>query len=230
MARAVACALAAACCLLCVSSPAAGQDRTEQRYQFILRELAAGEGASSLWWNGWVGGFAVATAGQTVLALTLNDRGWRIDNAVGAASSGLGLIGTLLEPRTPITAAADLRVMEASTPKERALRLQRAEALLLRSAQEEIDGRSWFPHVAGAATTVAASAVLWYGYDRYESGWINIIGGVLVTELQIATRPTAAVGSYRAYYDRYGTRRQSLAPRRWWITAQGLGLGVAGEL
>ena len=45
MARAVACALAAACCVFCFSSPAAAQDRTEQRYQFILRELAAGEGA-----------------------------------------------------------------------------------------------------------------------------------------------------------------------------------------
>lgn len=230
MARGLAGALAVASCVLGFAAAANAQDRTEQRYQFIVRELERGEGTSSLWWNGWVGGFAVATAGQTVLALTLKDRGWRIDNAVGAASSGLGLIGTLLEPRTPITAAAELDAMDASTPRARALRLQKAEALLLQAAQEEIDGRSWFPHVAGAATTVAASAVLWYGYERYESGWLNIIGGVLVTELQIATRPTAAIRSYQAYYDRFGSRRQSFAPRRWWITTRGLGLAVAGEL
>ncbi|MBI3199936.1 MAG: hypothetical protein HYZ29_00250 [Myxococcales bacterium] len=224
-------AIALCVALMLVVSPALATEegRVGERYRFILAELEQGEGNAALWWNGWTFGFAAATVGQTVLALAVDDRGWRIDNAVGAATSGLGAIGTALEPRTPITAAADLRAMDASTPAARALRLRRAEQLLRDAAQEELDGRSWFPHVAGAATTLAASAVLWYGYDRYSSGWLNLLGGTLVTELQIASRPTAAVRAYRAYYQRHAGAA-ALAPRTWWIRPQGLGVGVGAEL
>lgn len=227
MARAIALCVA----LMLVVSPALATEegRVGERYRFILAELEQGEGNAALWWNGWTFGFAAATVGQTVLALAVDDRGWRIDNAVGAATSGLGAIGTALEPRTPITAAADLRAMDASTPAARARRLRQAETLLRAAAQEELDGRSWFPHVAGAVTTLAASAVLWYGYDRYSSGWLNLLGGTLVTELQIASRPTAAVRAYRAYYQRHAGAA-ALVPRTWWIRPQGLGVGVGAEL
>ena len=35
------------------------------------------------------------------------------------------------------------------------------------------------------------------GYRRYLSGWLNLLGGTLVTELQIASRPTAAIETSR---------------------------------
>ncbi|MFO0572035.1 MAG: hypothetical protein U0263_40810 [Polyangiaceae bacterium] len=125
----------------------------------------------------------------------------------------------LLQPRTAITASSSTRALDASTPAARRLRLRRAEALLDQIAQEEIEGRSWVPHVAGASVNLAGSAVLWIGYGRYLSGWLNLLGGTLVTELQIATRPTAAI----ALSERHRPQRVSL-----WLVPTPGGAAVGG--
>ncbi len=199
---------------------AAHAESDEVRYERILAALDRAGASSERWWNGWAIGFAACGAGQGVLAIAARDDGLRVDSAVGAVSCGLGVVGMLLEPRTAIGAGGELRAMSSSAARARQLRLRRAEALLGQVAREQSDGRSWVPHVLGSAVNLAGSAVLWLGYQRYGSGWLNLLGGTVVTELQIATRPAAAISEARALH---------AATPAWWVvpTARGLSFGAA---
>jgi hypothetical protein len=174
----------------------------DSRYRVVLRELERGEPAMERWWYGWTVGYGVAAVGQTAAALLVEDEGLRIDSAVGAASSWLAFGAMFVDPRTSITAASELRAMDASSPRARELRLGRAEDLLRTSADEARAARSWFPHVAGMTVTLAGSSVLWIGYQRHLSGWINLLAGTLITEAQILTRPTGALASEQSYFGR----------------------------
>ncbi|MFO0570763.1 MAG: hypothetical protein U0263_34320 [Polyangiaceae bacterium] len=194
-------------------------DSDQDRYERSERVLEATSGPSAVWWNGWALGFGVCSVAQGAVALAARDRGLRVDSAVGAASCGLGFAGVLLEPRTAIGASAELRAMDASNPRARRARRLRAEALVAQVAREQREGRSWVPHVLGGAVNLAGSAVLWLGYQRYLSGWLNLLGGTLVTELQIATRPTAAM---------VGERELHSGAYRFWLAPAPDGLTVGG--
>jgi hypothetical protein len=89
--------------------------------------------------------------------------------------------------------------MNASTPEARLARLREAEKLLDRAADDEIGGHSVFAHLATDVVTLAGTCVLWAGYHTYGNGWLNLIGGTVVGEAQILTRPTAAIAARRAY-------------------------------
>lgn len=179
---------------------ARGAEATERaRYEFLLTSLERERPKVKLWWTGWTLGYAGLTAGQGAAALFFPERGARIDAAVGAAESALGVIGMLITPHTVTGAPDELRAMDGSTPGARAARLRRAEALLEQSAGDEEDARSWAPHVEAALVNYAGSATLWFGYQRYAGGWLNLLAGTAIAELQIITRPTGASESWRRY-------------------------------
>lgn len=196
--------LFAALPILLFARAASAQDRPPPpdeaaRYAFLVASLEHERPAMQLWWTGWTLGYAGLAAGQAGAALFWPDDGTRIDATVGAVESTLGVVGMLITPRTPIDAPDELRAMDASTPQARARRLRRAEHLLAKSAEDEALGQSWLPHLEAALVNYAGTSVLWFGYHRYAGGWLNLIGGTAVSELQILTRPTASIDAWRRY-------------------------------
>jgi hypothetical protein len=199
----------------------------DERYAFIEAALKRDAPPARLWWTGWVTSYATLTVGQAALALAVKSRGLRIDSIVGGATTLLGVAGTALSSRAAFTGPGELGDMDADTPRARRLRLKRAEDLLHEVAESERLGRSPVTYFGAAAVTLASTFVLWAGYKRYASGWLNLLAGTAVSQLQIATQPTAGLRAWNAYCagrltPEVGTRPSlawsvALTPRGVWL-------------
>ncbi len=190
----------------------------DARYSAIESALARGESRSRLWWNGWALGYGGLTVAQGGIALFAKDKGTRVDAVVGGAGSLLGFAGVLTTSRAAFTARDTLAEMDASTPEARALRLRKAEELLEEAADAERLQKSIWAHLATTTVNLTGTFVLWIGYKRYQSGWLNLLASTAVGELQIITAPTDAVDAWDDY--RAGRlRKRSSAPRAAWSVA-----------
>ena len=218
--------------LLLLAPSARAQDPTDveitRRLGFIERHLEAGTVAADRWWYGWYGGWTALTVGEVVFAIAAPSRGFRVDSAVGAVSCSLGVIPLGFLPFVPRTAAASLRTLPGTTAEERRRKLVAGENLLRKSAETEALGRSWLTHTLGISVSIGAGLVLALGYKRPVTGTINAITGVLLTEAQIFTQPTAAIGAWRAYgLGKLETPAAATNAPRWTIVPQPTGIGLA---
>lgn len=179
----------AMCATLTASSIAVAQDA---RAELLERDAAH----ARLWWWSFTAVYAAAGIVQTVMSFTVDDAGLRVDSAVGAASTWLGVAGMFISPIPAVWQAAD-----------RARETGRYDLALARAAEAEADARAWYNHAACVVVALGAGAVLWFGYDRPESAAINAAGNLLVGELNLLTQPRRAL-SYREH----GTARWQLMP------------------
>jgi hypothetical protein len=198
----------------------------DAQYDALAASLARGESAARLWWWGWTGGFAAVAVGEGVVAIATHDPGTRESAVVGLGGSVLGVGAMLFASRAAFTYRARLDSMDASTREARLLRLREAEKILDEAANDEEQGRSWFAHVGGDAVTLAGTVVLWAGYHQYANGWLNLLGGTVVTEAQILTRPTAAILARRAF--RAGRRPPPAPSFTWTVLPSFGGAGLVG--
>jgi hypothetical protein len=199
----------------------------DARYAAISASLEAGEGAARLWWFGWTGGYAALTVGEAIVAAAARDEGTRVDAIVGLSGSALGVGAMLFSSRAGFAFRGRLSAYDPDTLDGRRARLREAEKILDEAANDEESTRAWYTHVAGDAVTLAGTFVLWAGYHEYANGWLNLIGGTLVTEAQILTKPTAAIRARRAY--RAGTLTAPRAVSFTWSIAPALGgVGFVG--
>jgi hypothetical protein len=205
-----------------------GDAEVTRRLSFIEQHLESGTAAADRWWYGWYAGYSALTVGQFAIALAVDDPRARADNVVGAVASSLGVIPLGFFPFTPRSAAADLRVYPATTPAERRRKLAAAERLLHAASDVEIQGRSWITHALGFSVSIASGLVLGLGYHSTRGALLNSLGGVALTELQIFTQPTAAIGAWQAYeLGQIEPPRTATNKPRWAIVPQGMGLGFA---
>jgi hypothetical protein len=178
---------------------AEGAPAADARYAEILATFEANQGREALWWNGWTLFYGVVAGAQGTVALATRDPGLRVDASVGATKATLALGGMLLlTPRTPIRAAAVLRSMDASSDFARTRRLELAEKLLARAANDALFGTSWVAHVAVAIVNLGGAWVQWAGYHRTAQGWIGLAVGLATGEAAILTRPMRTARLWRA--------------------------------
>jgi hypothetical protein len=190
-------------------------DGVDERYAAITGALDRGEASARLWWWGWTGIFTGILVGEGSVALATHDR-TRADAVVGTVGAALGLGSMFLASRSAFTFRARLARMDSSrracstptssvcdstSPEARLARLREAERILDEAANDEEQGRAWYTHVGGDVVTLVGSFVLWKAYHEYWDGWLNLVGGVIVNEAQILTRPRAAIRARRAYRD-----------------------------
>jgi hypothetical protein len=241
--------MAGAALALLVTFPAAAAGpeipdaEVAQRLAFIEARLMKGERSAKLWWHIWYGSYLGLTVGQGVLAGAINDKGLRADMGVGAVTSALGAAALGIFDFPARHAGSTVRALPAGTPVERRAALARAEKILEKAAEGEAFGRSWISHVAGIGVAGAATLVLALAYKRGWSSLTTLGAGIVVTELQIWTQPTAAIDDWKAYTllsegaaaDRWAPRpgafrapARTPPPASWQLTVLPGGVGVVG--
>ncbi len=194
---------------------------------FIEQRLESGTAAADRWWYGWYAGYSALTVGQFVIALNVTDSKARADYAVGAAASSLGVIPLAFVSFTPRFAAADLRVYPAATPSSGAASSPPPSACS--TPRPTSSPGPLLDHACPRPQRLAGDgAGARLGYHSPRGAMVNSLGGVVLTELQAFTQPTAAIDAWRAYeLGQIASPTTATNKPRWMIVPQGMGLGFA---
>jgi hypothetical protein len=210
-------------------------EQVKERLGFVTSALSAGQPRAKTWLYGWIGVYSAGAVTMGVLAAT----GWKAnqeirlavllpepdnsfaqDMLVGGATFALGVVGLVMDPFVPATAAKKLRPLAESTSLERLAKLKRAEELLRQCARREKDGRSLKTHLMNAGVNAAAGVVTAAAFKRpWTDGLITFATGEAVSLLNIFTQPMKATRDLKKYESGFaaaGGVPSSATPERTW--------------
>ena len=188
-------------------------DQVNERLGFITKALEAGQPRARTWRTGWIVGYSAGAATMGVLAATSwkkevwtfadlieEDNSFAQDMLVGSATFALGVVGLVIDPFTPATAAKKLRPLPETTALERQEKLARAEELLRECARREKRGRGLTTHLLNAGVNAAAGVVTAAAFKRpWTDGLITFATGEAVSLLNIFTQPMRATRDLKEY-------------------------------
>jgi hypothetical protein len=213
---------------------ALSDEQATERLAFISQALESGQSGARRWWYGWIGLYAGGAATMGVLAARNWESGYDVDNSsaqdmlIGSGTFALGVIGLVIDPFTPATAAKKLGRLPESSASERLAKLKRAEELLRQCAKREKSGRSLTTHLLNAGVNAAAGIVTVAAFDRPAGdGLITFAIGEAVSLLNIFTQPMRAVRDLKKYEAGYPAAAAADSPRLTWsLTAFPGGIGL----
>jgi hypothetical protein len=178
-------------------------DEVEARLHFIQTRLKAESVQAHAWEYGW-GVVDIAGAGFGAYQIAQShSTAETADGIVGVVKSVGGVAGLALAPLKTARGAHELDDLSDATPEDRAKRLQLAESLLRRNAEESDVRYSWKPHVINAAINLLGGVVTGLCGD-WARGAQSAGIGLAVGELQIWTRPWNAKRDLRQYRREFG--------------------------
>lgn len=159
----------------------------------LIRDVEREEAVrASVWRWGWGGAYAAITVAQAVAIPFLKDPGDRVDFIVGAVSSGLGTLFTVLLPLSVISHAPKVQALPSSPEG-----LVEAERWLEEDSADEDFALSWVMHVGNVAYSAVTGLVLGLGWQRWVSAAINTAVGIAIGEVMILTTPRSLRGCLR---------------------------------
>jgi len=216
---------------------APSDEQVKERLAFLTKALEDGQPGAKRWWYGWIAGFSAGAATMGVLAATEWETAPDVDNSfaqdmlVGSATFALGVVGLVIDPFTPATAATKLRPLPETTELERQAKLKRAEELLRECARREKSGRSLTTHLLNVGVNAAAGVVTVVAFDRPATdGLITFATGEAISLLNIFSQPMRATRDLKKYEAGYPAAPAAAAPRVTWslsVFPGGFGLHVA---
>src|SRR5574344_2511604 len=170
-----------------------------EQIQFIEKSLKQDEQKTRLWWNSWLIGYSAATVGQGVVYFASNDKSFREDMGLGAATTLLGAANEFLSPLMPRKDYNRLALLSSNSRDEKELKLQVAEELLKEHARCEKVARNWQAHALSTAVNVGSGVITWVGFKRNVwAGLGNFAINEVSTEAQIWTQPRRAKSAYES--------------------------------
>ncbi len=170
------------------------------RLAFLEARLDAGQPYAQFWWRGWLTFYSMAAVVQGVRgALADQSRAERADMLVGAAKSLAGAIDHALHRVDLRHGRAPFAAYAATTPAERAARLEAAEAHWQRLVAQAEDRSFWLRHVLNVAANVGGALVVHLAYDDPKTAWLSAGLGIAVGEAHIWSEPWRAPADWRAY-------------------------------
>ena len=89
--------------------------------------------------------------------------------------------------------------MPEATPAQQTAKLQQAEALLRRDAEQEQNQRSFQAHMVTVLVALVSGAIVANDGNRTDDGTVLFAESLLVGEVQIYTAPTDATRAWQAY-------------------------------
>ncbi|OJH35320.1 hypothetical protein [Cystobacter ferrugineus] len=178
----------------CAASP-----ENHQKLAFIQSHLSEDARRARLWTGAWGAGYGVLTLGQLAVVPAV-PAGEQVDLYVGALSSAGGLVALLALPLDVMNDSLTLDTLAREHPSEVDCDvLAEAERLLVRSAEGEALGRSWLMHGANIVYGLLSGLVLGVFFDRWVSGAVTAVTGILIGEAMILTQPFGAEETLRRY-------------------------------
>jgi hypothetical protein len=158
---------------------------------------------------------------QGTIGVLVDDRAQRESMFLGAGLTVAGIGLLLITPMPGRYGADELRAMPAGSLAEKRAKATRGEQLLRDEAGSARFRRAWYQHALVAA--LAGGVGVYLGVRYPDSVWSTAVpsalGTLAISELQIWTRPEAAIG----HAERYRAGALSLAPS---VAPQMLGVSL----
>lgn len=181
-----------------------------------------------IWTWGWTAAGAGFAWGNFIMADRAKNADDRVDYIIGGAFSLLIPVSVHLAHLKVIGDAPVLDALVAGSAGGTAgtcLVLARAEELIARDAANEALQAGWLTHVLSIAGNFVVFAIVGglHGIDHWGNAWLDLIGGIPLSELQILTQPTGAVSAWKHY--RAGSFEVP-KPSAWSLVPQRAGLAL----
>jgi hypothetical protein len=184
------------------ASPALSEKAAADRLRYVrdsLRETAQLEKRYALGWSLTYVGLAGAT---WFLYPFADDKPGKIrESSYNSATSTLGAITSMIQPLLTIRDHKRLEALLAhpSQSDSECAVLAQAEKLLAHAAENERSARSFSSQLLTLGSNLAIGLVLAYALKRGEAAAEDTTIGVIISEIQILTRPTRAMRSLEHY-------------------------------
>jgi hypothetical protein len=201
------------------ADPSLGDVDVRERAHFIQEHLRRDAANARMWGLGWTATSLATGAAGLTLGLLESDRDKRTGSFIWAGTSLIIPAKVLF---FPFHVMGDSRELDASDPRElgTCAGLARAEASLVRDAEQEEGGTAWYSHAIAIGFNVALGAILGYALDDWGNNAAAAGIGIALSELQILTQPMGAVrartryltGNLAAPDEASGVGRLTIAP------------------
>jgi hypothetical protein len=153
----------------------------------------------------------------------------RTSNIIGASVSGASLSLLVLAPWTGKSGSRKFRKLPARTLEEKQVKLEKGESFLFRQAKGDELGTSLIRHLIGITVGVASGLAVGLIYqDSLREAIRRSFGIIMVSELQIITRPKVAERLGREYgrASSAAISGYALSP---WFHQGGYGVALKGQ-
>ncbi len=157
------------------------------------KALEAEEHPNRIWYWGWASFLGAVAVGQSIIAATTSNEGTRITAYVNIPASAAGMLAVLLVPPAAAFGLEDIRRMPEETEAQRTAKASALHSLFDRSVEQQRFYRSPLNHVVGLTVNAGLAALLYFGWKLGARALLMLVGGTIEWELQIFTRPTAAL-------------------------------------
>ena len=174
-------------------------DDVRARIAYLDSRLASGEASASRWSWAWVGIYSALAAGNFVIAGLSNSRDSRVDFIARGSLSTIGLATTVLLWPHAASAKEAPRLLPGDTPEQQGQKLTAYEASLAKANRGDAFGTSWKAHLIGFGVNGLAGAAVAVLDERPKHGALVFLGGFIVAEIKILTRPTPSLRTKEAY-------------------------------
>jgi hypothetical protein len=155
--------------------------------------LETEEHPDRLWTWGWGSFLGAVAVGQTAIAAVSTHEGTKINAYVNVPASLVGMLATVLAPPAAAFGLDDIRRMPEDTEAQREAKAHAVRALFDRAVEQQRFYRSPLNHAVGLTVNAALSALLYFGWKLGGRALLMLVGGTIQWEVQIFTRPTAAL-------------------------------------
>ena len=199
----------------------------DEKRLMSLSKLAGTEASHIGLWKLLSGStFALLVVGQLAIA-PLFDEKVRTDYFWGAGYSALGMASTLVgAPAVFENGPAFVTRAGAATDENRCAIIAEGEALLAKSAADEVLPTRWYLHALNVAVNVSLGAILGFGYQHWVNAIINTLVGIALSETVLFTKPHALIAAWNEYL--HGSQPITLGLRVGASLNGGATLGLGG--
>jgi hypothetical protein len=179
--------------------PALQHLEARTRLSFIRQRLRSDAHHARVWSYAWGAIYSSLAIGQFVAA-PLVSKASGPDYYVGGGSSLIGLLPLVFTPLKVMADDEKLEASEAETPGTApCASLAWAEALLIRDAANEAEGRSLLFHGGNIVVNAGIFFVIGSGFGHWTTATISLLTGIATGEIMIMTQPVGALNALHAY-------------------------------
>jgi hypothetical protein len=198
------------------------EDQIDKRLAFLTERLDDTQLHAAAWNYGWL---TVNGGGMIWSAVNagLDDGNDRINNAMQAGKSLIGVTYILTDPMPGRHGADPIRALPSSTRAEKLEQLEQAERLFRQTVRRSQERKSWLMHIGNFGLHAVTASVL-LGLGEEKDAAMSFFIDSAVGELQIWTRPWEPVQDWEEYQRLVATGLPEQPQTSWRIAPTGRGL------